>query len=74
MWQVHRHGVDDASPASFSNSLRSHKSPVNVDVFNSLLESYEAKKKCAYMLLILCVTSNWTTTDIMYQPHPRFFQ
>ncbi|EGN96814.1 hypothetical protein SERLA73DRAFT_111539, partial [Serpula lacrymans var. lacrymans S7.3] len=46
IWQVHRKGSDDPAPQpSFSNSLQSDKSPVSLEVFNSLLESFEAKKK-----------------------------
>ncbi|KAH7921304.1 hypothetical protein BV22DRAFT_1072559 [Leucogyrophana mollusca] len=43
IWQVHRRGTDDSS--SFTNSLRSEKSPVSLEVFNELVSSFEAKKK-----------------------------
>jgi hypothetical protein len=47
IWQIHRRGPDEStSSISLSGSVRSNKSPLNVDVFNSLLESFEAKKKC----------------------------
>ncbi|KAF4592965.1 hypothetical protein EYR38_008671 [Pleurotus pulmonarius] len=43
IWQVHRRGADD----SLSVSQRSDKptATINIDVYNSLLDSYEAKKK-----------------------------
>ncbi|KAL4259075.1 GAR domain-containing protein [Pleurotus pulmonarius] len=43
IWQVHRRGADD----SLAVSQRSDKptATINIDVYNSLLDSYEAKKK-----------------------------
>ncbi|KDQ26629.1 hypothetical protein PLEOSDRAFT_1043262 [Pleurotus ostreatus PC15] len=43
IWQVHRRGADD----SLAVSQRSDKprASINIDVYNSLLDSYEAKKK-----------------------------
>lgn len=52
VWQVHRKGigfVEDprmASQTSLASSGRGDKSAVTFEVFTSLLESYEAKKKC----------------------------
>ncbi|KAI0305861.1 hypothetical protein B0F90DRAFT_933962 [Multifurca ochricompacta] len=49
IWQFQRHGPDDSISTSSSmtsmGSLRSQKSPLNMEVFQSLLDSYEAKKK-----------------------------
>ncbi|KAI0705215.1 hypothetical protein BC835DRAFT_1499380 [Cytidiella melzeri] len=46
IYQVDQRGPDDAiSHSSSMSSLRSDKSPVNMDVYNTLLDSYEAKKK-----------------------------
>ncbi|KIJ65563.1 hypothetical protein HYDPIDRAFT_88214 [Hydnomerulius pinastri MD-312] len=44
IWQVHKRGDDNVSQVSFSNSTRSEKSPVSLEVFNSLLASFQAKK------------------------------
>ena len=44
MWQVHKRYDDNTSRASFASSVRSEKSPVSMDVFNSLLGSFLAKK------------------------------
>ncbi|TFY73931.1 hypothetical protein EWM64_g10081, partial [Hericium alpestre] len=46
IWQVHRHGHDDSlSQSSSMSSMRSEQSPLSLDVFQSLLDSFEAKKK-----------------------------
>ena len=46
VWQVHRRGPDESTTSfSVSRSIRTDKSPINVEVFNSLMESFEAKKK-----------------------------
>ncbi|KAH7890845.1 hypothetical protein F5I97DRAFT_1923336 [Phlebopus sp. FC_14] len=44
IWQVHNRPDDNISHASFSASVRSEKSPVSLEVFNSLLGSFQAKK------------------------------
>ncbi|KAI0923920.1 hypothetical protein AcW1_006736 [Taiwanofungus camphoratus] len=46
IWQIQRRGLDDSvSQSSSTSSVRSEKSPLNFDVFTSLLDSFEAKKK-----------------------------
>ncbi|KAF8498608.1 hypothetical protein F5888DRAFT_1690432 [Russula emetica] len=49
IWQFQRYGPDDSISASSSltsmGSVRSQISPLNMEVFQSLLDSYEAKKK-----------------------------
>ncbi|KAI0255916.1 hypothetical protein BJV78DRAFT_1279129 [Lactifluus subvellereus] len=49
IWQFQRYGPDDSISASSSltsmGSMRSQKSPLSMEVFQSLLDSYEAKKK-----------------------------
>ncbi|CCM01805.1 uncharacterized protein FIBRA_03872 [Fibroporia radiculosa] len=46
IWKMHKHGLDDSlSPSSSTSSIRSDKSPLNIEVFTSLLDSFEAKKK-----------------------------
>ena len=45
IWQVHRRADDFQSNAAAS-SLRHEKPTINLEVFTSLLDSYEAKKKC----------------------------
>ncbi|KAI0310400.1 hypothetical protein OF83DRAFT_874566 [Amylostereum chailletii] len=49
IWQVHRYGPDESlSPSSSHASMgstRSEKSPLSLDVWQSLLDSFEAKKK-----------------------------
>ncbi|KAJ7577039.1 hypothetical protein C8J56DRAFT_799411 [Mycena floridula] len=48
IWQVHRRGVDEFSLAQSQSSLhnsRNDRPPPTLEVFNSLLESFEAKKK-----------------------------
>ncbi|KAI0083929.1 hypothetical protein BDY19DRAFT_910219 [Irpex rosettiformis] len=46
IYQVEKRGADDSiSQSSSMGSLRSEKSPVSLDVYNTLLDSYEAKKK-----------------------------
>ncbi|KAH9967234.1 hypothetical protein BC827DRAFT_1172432 [Russula dissimulans] len=49
IWQFQRYGLGDSMSASSSitsmGSVRSQKSPLNMEVFQSLLDSYEAKKK-----------------------------
>ncbi|KAI9451687.1 hypothetical protein BJY52DRAFT_1351560, partial [Lactarius psammicola] len=49
IWQFQRYGPDDSISASSSmtsmGSLRSQKSPLNMEMLQSLLDSYEAKKK-----------------------------
>lgn len=40
IWQVHRRGPDE-----MGSYPPPDKSPLNIEVFNSLLESFEAKKK-----------------------------
>ncbi|KIJ20882.1 hypothetical protein PAXINDRAFT_106684 [Paxillus involutus ATCC 200175] len=42
IWQVHKRG--DESRVSFASSVRSDKSPASLEVFNSLLGSFHAKK------------------------------
>jgi hypothetical protein len=49
IWQVHRRGVEEPFHlhASLSSSQRNERpAPVTYEVFVSLLESFEAKKKC----------------------------
>ncbi|KAF8967617.1 hypothetical protein BDZ97DRAFT_1755729 [Flammula alnicola] len=45
IWQVHRRGMDDFQSNAASLSGRGDKLPVTLEVFTSLLDSYEAKKK-----------------------------
>lgn len=46
IFQVHKRGPDDSlSRATSGSSLRSEKSPLNPEVFNTLVDSFEAKKK-----------------------------
>ncbi|KAI0285810.1 hypothetical protein BGY98DRAFT_1086994 [Russula aff. rugulosa BPL654] len=49
IWQFQRYGPDESISASSSltsmGSVRSQTSPLNMEVFQSLLDSYEAKKK-----------------------------
>ncbi|KAH9036420.1 hypothetical protein EDB84DRAFT_1482924 [Lactarius hengduanensis] len=49
IWQFQRYGPDDSISTSSSmtsmGSMRSQKSPLNMEVLQSLLDSYEAKKK-----------------------------
>ncbi|KAI0033934.1 hypothetical protein K488DRAFT_46627 [Vararia minispora EC-137] len=50
IWQVHRHGPEDmlspsSSMASMTSSVRSDKSPYSLEVYQNLLDSFEAKKK-----------------------------
>ncbi|KAI0040744.1 hypothetical protein FA95DRAFT_825446 [Auriscalpium vulgare] len=49
IWQVMRHGNDDSLSKSTSmasmSSVRSQKSPLSMDVYQSLIDSFEAKKK-----------------------------
>ncbi|KAL1747811.1 hypothetical protein HDZ31DRAFT_30974 [Schizophyllum fasciatum] len=49
IWQVHKYGIDDPlsqSQISLNASVRSDKPPaINMEVFTSLQESFEAKKK-----------------------------
>jgi hypothetical protein len=56
IWQFQRYGHNDSISASSSmtsmGSTRSQKSPLTMEVLQSLLDSYEAKKK--YALLPLC--------------------
>lgn len=33
------------------SSFRSENSPLNLDVFNTLVDSFEAKKKCAFRIV-----------------------
>ncbi|KAF9240637.1 hypothetical protein BU15DRAFT_87550 [Melanogaster broomeanus] len=44
IWQVHKGGNETVSRASLASSVRSDKSPVSLEVFNSLLASFRAKK------------------------------
>lgn len=44
IWQVQRRGVDDVLTQS-TGSTRSDNGPPGFDIFNSLLDSFEAKKK-----------------------------
>jgi hypothetical protein len=55
IWKVHKRGTADSqthlhSPLSFS---RADQYMISLEVFSSLLESYEAKKKCASVTYIL---------------------
>ncbi|KAI0073529.1 hypothetical protein K474DRAFT_1603230 [Panus rudis PR-1116 ss-1] len=46
MFRLQRHGPDDMlAPSSSHGSTRSEKSPLNYEVFTTLLDSFEAKKK-----------------------------
>ncbi|KAI0272513.1 hypothetical protein BC834DRAFT_1030596 [Gloeopeniophorella convolvens] len=49
IWQFQRYGPDESLSTSSSmtsmGSMRSQKSPLNMEVFQTLLDSYEAKKK-----------------------------
>jgi hypothetical protein len=46
IWQVHKRGPDELQLLSSSTSShRIDNSPLKIDVFNTLLESFEAKKK-----------------------------
>ncbi|KAH9995404.1 hypothetical protein BJV74DRAFT_877539 [Russula compacta] len=49
IWQFQRYGLGDSISASSSmtsmGSVRSQTSPLNMEMFQSLLDSYEAKKK-----------------------------
>ncbi|KAH9066707.1 hypothetical protein EDB87DRAFT_1801329 [Lactarius vividus] len=49
IWQFQRYGPDDSISTSSSmtsmGSMRSQKSPLNMEMLQSLLDSYEAKKK-----------------------------
>lgn len=45
IWQVHRRGPDETQSLSSLSSHQAEKSPLTIEVFNSLLESFEAKKK-----------------------------
>ncbi|TFY56335.1 hypothetical protein EVG20_g8962 [Dentipellis fragilis] len=50
IWQVQRYGTDEPSVSQSSSlasmaSTRSEKSPISMEVFQSLLDSFEAKKK-----------------------------
>ncbi|KAG9313067.1 hypothetical protein JVU11DRAFT_6507 [Chiua virens] len=44
IWQVHKRHDENTSRVSFASSVRSEKNPVSLDVFNSLLGSFLAKK------------------------------
>lgn len=51
MFQLQRRGLDDtSSQTSSASSIRSENSPLNADVFGSLMDSYEAKKKYVSMI------------------------
>ncbi|KAG2338594.1 hypothetical protein BDR05DRAFT_969029 [Suillus weaverae] len=46
IWQVHRGGAEDSlSQSSYRASVSSDKNPLSIEVFNELLNSFEAKKK-----------------------------
>ncbi|CAL1715074.1 unnamed protein product [Somion occarium] len=46
IYRIQRHGPDDTlSPSLSSGSTRSEKSPLNYEVFSTLADSFEAKKK-----------------------------
>ncbi|KAF8809463.1 hypothetical protein BYT27DRAFT_7187760 [Phlegmacium glaucopus] len=45
IWQVHRRGAEDFQSNAAVSSLRHDKPTINFEVFTSLLDSYEAKKK-----------------------------
>ncbi|KAF5387376.1 hypothetical protein D9757_005707 [Collybiopsis confluens] len=46
IWQVHRRGIEDTmSHSQISLSQRSEKPPPTLETFNTLLDSFEAKKK-----------------------------
>lgn len=45
IYRVQRHGIEDTLSQSSRGSTRSEKSPLTIDTFTSLLDSFEAKKK-----------------------------
>ena len=45
IWQVHRRGHDDLRSLTFPSNSREDKAPITIEIYNSLLESFEAKKK-----------------------------
>ncbi|KAI0788737.1 hypothetical protein C8Q75DRAFT_719089 [Abortiporus biennis] len=45
IYRVQRNGMEDTISQSSRGSTRSEKSPVSFEVFNTILDSYEAKKK-----------------------------
>lgn len=55
IWQVHRRGPDDLQIlSSLASSHRTDNSPLNIEVFNALLESFEAKKKYVSEYVSVC--------------------
>jgi hypothetical protein len=75
IWQFQRYGANDSISASSSmasmGSTRSQKSPLNMEVWQSLLDSYEAKKK--YAFLPLCRPVLTVFPDTICPPPPKFF-
>lgn len=51
IWQVHRRGHDDLRSSTTPSDSQADKAPVTIEVYNSLLESYEAKKKCVFIYM-----------------------
>lgn len=68
IWQVHRHGADDLHSSTSSSNSRTDKAPLTIEVYNSLLESFEAKKKCVSIFLVMNKMLIMVSADTTCQP------
>ena len=75
IWQVHRRGVDEPfhSHVSLSSSQRNDRLSVTYDVFVSLLESFEAKKKCVRINFFILDYVLIPKTGTICRQHRKFY-
>ncbi len=73
LWQVQKRGLDDSLTASNSSSSGRSDKPLTLDVFNTIVDSYEAKKKYALILLRQIGTVELTTSQALYASHHQSF-
>lgn len=75
MWQVQKRGLDENLNASNSSSMgRGDRTSVNYETFTTLLESFEAKKKCVHLHHFFTAVTVIFVLDIICLPQRRSSQ
>ncbi len=73
MWQVQKRGMDENLNASNSSSIgRGERTSVNYETFTTLLDSFEAKKKCVDLYDFFASVTVTVVSDIICLLQPRF--
>lgn len=66
LWQVQKRGLDDSLTASNSSSSGRSDKPLTLEVFNTIVDSYEAKKKYALISFGLVKILELTNFQALY--------